>query len=154
MKMMISSLILCAGVTAFSAETKTTTTTTTTVATPTTPTAVCQAIVESAKNKDFEGMKKWMTAMGPHHGHDGMAIEKMKGEKEAFNKMGAEHFEMIKDLTCGNELLADNHAIVMSEAQGKKRLIPFIKQNDAWKFDTHTYHSFYADEMHAKHPKM
>ena len=142
MKMMISSLVLCAGVTAFSADTKTTTTTTT-VATATTPTAVCQAIVESAKNKDFEGMKKWMTPMGSPRGH-----------KEAFNKMGAEHFEMIKDLNCGNELLADNHAIVMSEAQGKKRLIPFIKQNDAWKFDTHTYHSFYSDESHAKHPQM
>lgn len=150
MKFMLSFFIVATAFTAGAAET-TTTTTTTTVATASTPTAVCQAIVDSAKNKDFEGMKKWMTEMGPHHG---MQTGSKKGQKEAFLKMESEHFDTIKDLTCGTELLANDHAVVMSESKGEKRLIPFIKQNNSWKFDVHTYHSFYADESHGKHHKM
>ncbi len=145
MKLIITSIVVLAGLTVSAAETTTTTTTTTTTAIGSTPTSVCQAIVDSAKSKNFEGMTKWTTAMPAHH-------KKMKMNKTEFAKMGSKYFEKMQDLTCGTEIVAQDHAIIESESQGQKRLIPFVKKTDGWKFDLQTYHSFYEGDSHEKNP--
>ncbi len=134
MKKVFSSLIILSGLTVSAADT-------TTAKATDTPFTVCQAIVESAKNKDFEGMQKWTTDMSAHH-------KKMKMNKADHKKMSSQYFEKMQDLTCGKEIVAQDHAIVESESNGQKRLIPFIKKGDGWKFDQKTYHSFYGDEGH------
>ncbi len=139
MKKVFSSLIILSGLTVSAADT--TTATTTTAKATDTPSAVCQAIVESAKNKDFEGMQKWTTDMSAHH-------KKMKMNKADHKKMSSQYFEKMQDLTCGKEIVAQDHAIIESESNGQKRLIPFIKKGDSWKFDVKTYHSFYGGEGH------
>ncbi len=144
MKLIMTSIVVLAGLTASAADT-TTTTTTTTTAIGSTPTSVCQAIVDSAKSKNFEGMNKWTTAMPAHH-------KKMKMSKTDFAKMGSKYFEKMQDLTCGTEIMAQDHAIIESESQGQKRLIPFVKKADGWKFDLKTYHSFYAGDSNEKNP--
>ena len=148
MKLIMTSIVLLTGLTVSAAETTTTTTTTstpTTASVGSTPTSVCQAMVDSAKSKNFEGMTKWTTAMPAHH-------KKMKMNKTEFAKMGSKYFEKMQDLSCGTEIVAQDHAIIESESQGQKRLIPFVKKTDGWKFDLQTYHSFYEGDSHEKNP--
>jgi hypothetical protein len=54
--------------------------------------------------------------------------------------------ERLQDLSCANEVIAQDHAMVESLSQGEKRLIPFVKTNEGWKFDMRTYRSFYRAE--------
>ena len=129
MKITISSFVILASLTALAAEP-----TATAVTIGSSPTSVCEALVEGTKNKNFAEVMKWTTDKSVHS-------KKMK--KEGFEKMGQLYFEKVQDLTCGAEIVAQDHAIVESESKGQKRLIPFIKTTDGWRFDLQTYRSFY-----------
>ncbi|MEY4615412.1 MAG: hypothetical protein RJB66_372 [Pseudomonadota bacterium] len=76
----------------------------------------------------------------PHHGHG-------KGSEEGFHKMHEKEIERLKDLTCKEEKIVGDHAWVEAVSKNESRLVPFKMQDGSWKFDMHTYHSFYP---HAK----
>ena len=78
----------------------------------------------------------------------------MKMTQSEFARMSRRFFENVPDLTCGTELIAQDRAIVESESQGKKRLIPFIKTDEGWMFDLQTYRSFYQAEEEKNLRKM
>jgi hypothetical protein len=141
-------IVLLAATSVFAAEPTTTTTTTTTTATttPTTPKETCEALVSAAQTKNFETFAK-LSLMG----RPGMKHEMMAGHeanmKKGFEKMHGEEIEKLKGLTCGTEHVADTRAFVESESEGKTRFVPFVKEGNTWKFDTHTYMSFYEPGM-------
>lgn len=129
MKMfMILNLALLWAVCGFSAET--------------TPMQVCQKLVEAAKTDNYASLKDAMTEMEAHH------MGKDTKTKESFHKMHGDYLDKIKTLTCGTEHVADTHAFVEAEAQGEKRLVPFVKVGGLWKFDTKTYKTFYSTGKH------
>lgn len=156
MKTIIATVLLTSGLSAFAQTgtntaspgttagtttgTTTTTTTTTTASAVTandTPTAACKSMVENAKNKNYEAFMKMTTDMPMH------AKKNPKATKNNYNKMHSQYIDRLQDLTCGNEIIAQDHAVVESESKNEKRLVPFIKTNDGWKFDMKTYQSFY-----------
>ncbi len=70
----------------------------------------------------------------------------IKGTKGSFQKMHAGYMDRLQDLSCGSEVIATDHAVVESESKGERRLIPFVKTNEGWRFDMGTYQSFYHTE--------
>ncbi|MEZ0391973.1 MAG: hypothetical protein ACAH59_07155 [Pseudobdellovibrionaceae bacterium] len=113
-------------------------------ASPAGPTAACKAIAEAAKNKNFETFASLSTGMPP---------KKAQPKKADFEKMGQKYFEKIQDLSCNNEIIAEDHAVVEADAKGEKRLIPFLQTPQGWKFDMKTYQSFYHTKESHSQPK-
>lgn len=101
------------------------------------PSEVCKKLVEAAKKDDFDAVTK--LSLGEPHG------PKAKGK---FHDMHDKYLGKLKDTNCGSDLTADDHAVVQADSEGKKRLIPFVKSADGWKFDAHTYMAFYMGDMH------
>lgn len=99
-----------------------------------TPMQACKSIVEHAVNKDFQAVKAM--SLRPE-------MPRKKMDKQGFNKMHDTQMASLKDLSCLREMIADDHAVVETESQGSKRLIPFVKQDQTWKFDPGAYMAFY-----------
>jgi len=106
------------------------------------PGDVCKQLVEAAKKDDFDAVKKM--SKGEPHG---------KQAKGHFHKMHGEYMERLKNIGCGSDLVADDHAVVEAQTEGKKRLIPFVKEESGWKFDAMTYMTFYPHGKMAGHKK-
>ncbi len=116
-----------------------------TAAPTTTPTQTCNKLVEAAKSNNYESMAGLVMTHEHGKGHgkkDGMK----KPSKAKFDKMHAEYMSEIKDVTCGNEMVAGDRAVVTAESTTQKRLIPFVQADGQWKFDMKTYRSFYAGD--------
>lgn len=114
-----------------------------------TPKEVCQAIAQNTKAKNFEAVQKLTAGMASNQ-------KTAKKAKAGFNQMHSKQMETLQDLNCGNEMKTEDHAMVEAEAKGEKRLIPFVKTAEGWKFDMKTYRAFYdADQKSsAKNKKM
>lgn len=97
--------------------------------------ASCKVIVQTAIDKDYEGIKN--LSLMPAHAKD------KKLSKKGFNKMHDDYMTELKDLNCLREMTSDDHAVVEAESDGKKRLIPFVKTTEGWKFDSGAYMAFY-----------
>lgn len=69
-----------------------------------------------------------------------------KATKGNFQKMQSQYFEQLQDLECGKETVANDRAVVESTSKGEKRLVPFVKTGEGWKFDMKTYQAFYDIE--------
>jgi hypothetical protein len=122
------------------------------------PKEVCNTLVDAAKKDDFNTVKQW-TLWGGH----GMRHDKQQagtsdaasaktpakgGKMEAeFHKMHDQDMAALKDMSCGSETLAGDHAMVQAESKGQKRLIPFAQRDGRWMFDARTYMSFYREDM-------
>jgi hypothetical protein len=145
--LLLVSPLAIAGPTTKTTATTTTTTTTTTATTGTeTPLTVCKNIVDSAIKKDFDGVQKWSLTGGPKH-------KEMKNEK-GFEKMHKDNMSTLEKITCATEVVAEDRAFVEANTDTGKRLIPFVKTEAGWKFDTKTYMSFYDfGGKHGKHGK-
>lgn len=106
------------------------------------PKAVCNELVVAAKKDDFQAFRdlslNWET-------HETEKAEKRRSKKEESEVRSAHqsHLSQLKDLSCGAEHIAGDHAMVEAESQGQKRLIPFVQVKGQWKFDAWTYMSFY-----------
>lgn len=123
---------------------------------PSSPKEVCNAIVEATKKDDFKTVQQW--SYGWQHGHHHQAGEAAgkhhKGQKHSakktekeFHSMRSQYMSKLKDMQCGSETIADDHAFVQAEAEGSKRLIPFIQKDGKWLFDAHSYMSFYREDI-------
>ena len=82
-----------------------------------------------------------------HHHMHGMPSE------EGFHKMHEKELSRLKDITCKDEKIAGDRAWVEAVSQNEARLIPFKKKDGQWKFDMHTYHSFYHEREKATEEK-
>ena len=80
-------------------------------------------------------------AMPGMHGMHGMPTA------EDFHKMHEKEMERLKTLTCKDEKIAGDHAWVEAISQNETRLVPFKLVDGKWKFDMHTYHSFYQPQL-------
>lgn len=114
------------------------------------PKATCAQLAEAAKKDDFPAIQALTTDWAPPGGHPGeMAAPNpsksgpSQKSPAAIHAMHEHHLSQLKDLTCGSEHVAGDHAVVEAESLGQKRLIPFIQVNGQWKFDARTYMSFY-----------
>ena len=107
----------------------------TTTAAPATPMEVCKAIVDSAKNKDYESIRKMSTGMKPDRPN--------ATKNKRFAEMEQKFYTHFETLTCGQSLVTDQHAVIETDTQTDKRLIPFVKVGSTWKFDSETYRVFY-----------
>ncbi|MEQ1666375.1 MAG: hypothetical protein ABL927_13475 [Bdellovibrionales bacterium] len=151
MKILSTILVLSTAILANAAETKTTDTA---AALPATPKATCEALVAAAQQSNFEAFANLSLMGGP-----GMKMKHMKMAghnpkmKGAFEKMHKDQLEKLKNLTCGTEHIADTRAFVETTSEGKMRYVPFVKEDTGWKFDTHTYMSFYDAGMKGKRKK-
>ncbi len=115
-------------------------------ASSTTPTQTCNKLVEAAKSNNYESMAGLV--MTPEHGKGHGKMDGMKKPSKAkFDKMHTAYMSEIKDVTCGNEMVAGDRAVVTAESTTQKRLIPFVQADGQWKFDMKTYRSFYAGEV-------
>lgn len=116
------------------------------------PKKACELLAQAAQKGDYTTartlMMKPMRGAGPEGGRR-MHKRDMDGAhmKQRFEEMRNEHMDQLKDLKCSSEQTAGNHAIVTAETQGDKRLIPFVKEGSSWKFDPHTYMSFYHEDI-------
>lgn len=141
--LLVVSLISAAS---FAADTKTTTTTTTTDM-ATSPSSTCMKLVETAKANKYEDFNALTT------NYMGSPMAKGKMAEQRFDKMHVKFMDKIKGISCGTEHIAGANAFVEAETDGTKRFIPFVKVQDAWKFDAKTYMSFYGfSEMGPKGP--
>jgi hypothetical protein len=150
MKKLTTLLVMLAATTVFAAEA----TSTATTADTTTPKGTCEALVAAAQKNNFEAFTtlSMPSMMGKGMGHEKMAAGHPKAAN--FEKMHKDQLEKLKTLTCGTEHVADTRAFVETESAGKTRYVPFVKDGSTWKFDTHTYMSFYeAGAMMGKHNK-
>ncbi len=113
------------------------------------PKTACDQIVAAAKKDDFKTVESLTANWGmPHHGAGetaGMNPKKMESDVKSAHQ---HHLSQLKDLSCGDEHVAGDHAVVEASSQGQKRLIPFVQVNGQWKFDARTYMSFYHRAMH------
>jgi hypothetical protein len=64
--------------------------------------------------------------------------------------MRPQQLERLKDLRCKDEQVAEDHATVLAETEGEKRLIPFVREENGWRFDIRSYASLYRDSI-ARH---
>jgi hypothetical protein len=117
-----------------------------------TPKDVCNRLIEAAKKDDFSAADQYTLwnrdrmSSDQQAGTMGSSKKSMKNKMEkGFHKVHREHLSMLKNLTCGSETLAGDHAFVETDSQQGKRLIPFVQQGGQWKFDAHTYMSFYPE---------
>lgn len=106
------------------------------------PLEVCKAIVESAKNKDYESIRQLSTGMNPNR--------PSSAKNKKFAEMEEKFFSHFESLTCGQALVTSDHAVVETATQSEKRLIPFVKIASAWKFDSETYRIFYDTRKRIK----
>lgn len=114
------------------------------------PKAVCDQLARAARKDDFQAFQAlstgWTSQMASGHGASsppqGGATTPGKAESE-LHSVHQSHLGQLKDLRCDAEHIADDHAVVEAESQGRKRLIPFIEVKGHWKFDARTYLSFY-----------
>lgn len=105
------------------------------------PRDTCRSLAEAAKNKNFGSFMQLSTGMkSPSKTKEGSISAKR------FEKMQGRYLDRLKDLTCNNEIIAADRAVVESESKGEKRLIPFVKTGQGWKFDLNTYQAFYHTE--------
>ena len=104
------------------------------------PASACKTLAESAKAKDYQAVMNLT---------DGLpAPGKVKGkQKQGFDKMHTQYLDKLQDLNCGQEMIAQDRAVVQADSQGQKRLVPFVRTNEGWKFDIRTYRSFYDTGM-------
>ncbi|MCM2281655.1 MAG: hypothetical protein NDI61_07395 [Bdellovibrionaceae bacterium] len=110
-----------------------------------TPLAVCKQLADSASKNDFESVQKHSMEMrGPGKGSKADAN---------FRKMHQENLGQIQNLNCLAETVSEDRAFVEAEAEGGKRLIPFVKTEAGWKFDAKTYMSFYDYDKKGMHGK-
>lgn len=109
------------------------------------PLQACNQLVDAAKTKDYEKASQFM--MAPSHK---MGMVGKKPNKKKFEKMHQSYLNEIQNISCTEEQVAGDRAIVTATAQNQQRLIPFVQQEDGWKFDMKTYRSFYGDEKHGK----
>ena len=107
-----------------------------------TPMEVCKAIVDSAKNKNYEGIRQMSTGMRPA----GPSAKKNK----QFAAMEEKFYSHFESLTCGQSLVTNERAVIETDTKDDKRLIPFVKVGETWKFDAETYRVFYDTRDHAK----
>lgn len=113
----------------------------------TSPTQACNRIVEAAKSNNFDQVAGLM-AMPDHK------KEKMdKKTRAKFDSMHSEYMSDIQKMTCGDEQVAGDRAMVTAQTDQEKRLIPFIQKEGQWKFDMKTYRAFYMDEKKGKKSK-
>jgi hypothetical protein len=122
------------------------------------PKDVCNTLAEAAKKDDFQAFTQWTTGFGPRGGQAGEAgrdmpmrnpskMNKRKNMQSQFHQMHKDQLARLKDLSCGSETIAMDHAFVEAESKGEKRLIPFKMMSGKWMFDAHTYMSFYRESM-------
>lgn len=111
----------------------------------TTPTQVCSQLVEAAKGDNYEMVQNLTMTHGKKKADKGM-----KAHKAKFEKMQKTYMAKLKEMTCGTEQVAGDHAVVTATAGEEKRLIPFVQAEGQWKFDMHTYRSFYHMDEHGK----
>jgi hypothetical protein len=110
-----------------------------------TPKDTCRSLAEAAKNKNFETFMLLSTGFtGPTQTKEGSV------SPQSFQKMHSRYLDRLQDLSCKNEIIAADRAVVESESKGEERLIPFVKTNQGWKFDLNTYQAFYHTEEKAK----
>lgn len=127
------------------------------------PKQVCENLAKAATENNYKAFTEWTTMgagpmMGMHHGKGMMGGKGMKkGDwgmgaptPEAFEKMHKEQMAKLKALGCKDEKIAGDHAWVEATSNNEVRLVPFIKQDGQWKFDMHTYRSFYRPADAAK----
>jgi hypothetical protein len=117
----------------------------------TSPKEACEKIVEAGKKGDFNLVKQYTAGGMEHHQKDGQTDKKMENmsekSKKDFEQMRQAHMDELKDLKCSSEQTVENHAFVTAETKDGKRLIPFVKEGEGWKFDPRTYMSFYRKSM-------
>jgi hypothetical protein len=99
----------------------------------------CDKLAEAGKNGDFNTVQQLTMSM-PHMKEH---MKKSGTAKKDFEKMRKDHMDQLKELKCSSEQVVEDHAFVTAEAKEGKRLIPFVKEGESWKFDARTYMSFY-----------
>jgi hypothetical protein len=106
------------------------------------PKAACKSMVEAAKKGDFNELK------GLSSGWDRVQhTAQEKSLKKGFEHMHQTQMDKLKDLKCGKEQVAEDHAIVIAESGEKERIVPFVKEGMGWKFDARTYMTFYRESL-------
>lgn len=98
-----------------------------------TPKQVCQQLVQAAKTQTSQSQKldQWV-----------YRDRETRGAKTAMPQRDWIKRE-ISSANCGDETIAGDHAFVVSRSGDDERLLPFIKQGNAWKLDMHSYRAFY-----------
>lgn len=96
------------------------------------PMEVCKSIVDSAKNKNYDGIRQLSTGM-----------KASSAKNKEFAKVEEKFYSHFQSLTCGQSLIAGNRAVIETDTDTEKRLIPFVKVGENWKFDAQTYRVFY-----------
>lgn len=120
------------------------------------PREVCDRLVQAAKKDDFALANQWTYELAgsmPSESQAGTAGgEAMSGQPsgspESMNGLSREQLASFKDLNCGSERIAGDHAFVEVKGKDQSRFIPFVKDTSGiWKFDARTYMSFYRNSM-------
>lgn len=112
-----------------------------------TPTQACSKLIDAAKTDNFDAVAGMMLTP------DYKKKDTRKKHKAKFEKMHDEYLSDIRNMTCTNEQIAGDHAVVTAETKEDKRLIPFVQSQGQWKFDMRTYRAFYGVEKDKKSMK-
>lgn len=106
------------------------------------PLQTCNQLVEAAKANNYEQASELMVM--PQRKKAAARVGKSPQKK--FAKMHQDYLTEIQNISCTEEQVAGDHAIVTATSQDEQRLIPFVQQEGSWKFDMKTYRAFYSDE--------
>ena len=101
------------------------------------PMDVCKAIIDSAKSKNYDGIRRLSTGM-----------KASSAKNKHFAKVEEKFYSHFESLSCGQSLVAGDRAVIETATDTDKRLIPFVKVGETWKFDAQTYRVFYDTREH------
>lgn len=102
-----------------------------------TPMEVCKSIIESAKSKNYDGIRQLSTGM-----------KAGSAKNKEFAKIEEKFYSQFQSLSCGQSLIAGDRAVIETNTETDKRLIPFVKVGENWRFDAQTYRVFYDTRDH------
>ena len=101
----------------------------------TTPKKTCNALAEAARDNDHQAYIR--LTLGSR------ALASKNYGKKGFERMHKGQEAKLKNLKCGEELIAGDKAVVKATTRKGSRLIPFVLQAKDWKFDSQSYRTTY-----------